>query len=158
MMSLLENQYDLIRGSRAVVFQFLEKEVKDDTFIPVAAFNNNTIATTLVHIANTYLSWAGNFVMKMDRVFYNEQGFSSLTEVKKLFEDVDGIVEQFLDKFAEEYEQPVANYKSGNKYVEATVLAVFTHTITHEFHHKGQIMSMCRLLGYVPPDTDIIRF
>jgi uncharacterized damage-inducible protein DinB len=158
MMSLLESQYDLIKGSRAAVFKFLQKEVKDDVFIPVAAFNNNAIAATLVHIVNTYLSWAGNFAMKMDRAFYDEQGFSSLTELKNLFEDVDGIVEQFLEKFAEEYEQPVANYKSGSKYVEATVLAVFTHMTTHEFHHKGQIMSMCRLLGHVPPDTDIIRF
>ncbi|HMI03855.1 MAG TPA: DinB family protein [Pedobacter sp.] len=157
-MSLLENQYDLIKGSRAAVFRFLEKEVKNDVFIPVAAFNNNTIAATLVHIVNTYLSWAGNFAMKMDRTFYNEQGFSSLTEVKKLFEDADRIIEQFLDKFAEEYEQLVANYKSGNRYVEATILAVFTHMTTHEFHHKGQIMSMCRLLGHTPPDTDIIRF
>ena len=40
---------------------------------------------------------------------------------------------------------------------EFTPLQLFTHTITHEFHHKGQVMSMSRLLGYVPVDADIIR-
>jgi uncharacterized damage-inducible protein DinB len=40
----------------------------------------------------------------------------------------------------------------------ATPLQLFTHVITHEFHHKGQILSRCRQLGYVPVDTDILRF
>jgi uncharacterized damage-inducible protein DinB len=26
---------------------------------------------------------------------------------------------------------------------------------THEFHHKGQIVLMARVLGYFPPDTDV---
>jgi len=33
-----------------------------------------------------------------------------------------------------------------------------THVMTHEFHHKGQIMTMGRMLGYTPPDADVIRF
>ncbi len=36
-------------------------------------------------------------------------------------------------------------------------LQLFTHVITHEFHHKGQIMSLSRHLGYTPVDADIIR-
>lgn len=33
-----------------------------------------------------------------------------------------------------------------------------THVMTHEFHHKGKIMTMGRMLGYTPPDADVIRF
>ncbi|WP_423227985.1 DinB family protein [Sabulibacter ruber] len=29
--------------------------------------------------------------------------------------------------------------------------------ITHEFHHKGQIPSLGRHLGFVPDDTDVVR-
>ncbi|MEP6627343.1 MAG: DinB family protein [Ginsengibacter sp.] len=36
-------------------------------------------------------------------------------------------------------------------------LSLFFHVITHEFHHKGQIATMCCIMGYPPPDTDIIR-
>jgi uncharacterized damage-inducible protein DinB len=32
---------------------------------------------------------------------------------------------------------------------------VFLHAMTHAFHHKGQAVAMCRLLGYPPPDTDL---
>ena len=37
-----------------------------------------------------------------------------------------------------------------------TRIWLLTHTETHEFHHKGQIASMARHLGYVPPNTDLI--
>ena len=29
------------------------------------------------------------------------------------------------------------------------------HTLTHAYHHKGQIVAMCRLLGSPAPDTDL---
>jgi len=29
------------------------------------------------------------------------------------------------------------------------------HVLTHHFHHKGQIVAMCRLLGQPCPDTDL---
>ncbi len=39
----------------------------------------------------------------------------------------------------------------------ATPRWLFTHTVTHEFHHKGQVVAMGRLLGYPPPETDLFR-
>ncbi|MFD1258691.1 DinB family protein [Mucilaginibacter terrae] len=38
------------------------------------------------------------------------------------------------------------------------MLQIFTHTITNEFHHKGQILIIFRLLGQTPPGSDMIRF
>jgi uncharacterized damage-inducible protein DinB len=35
---------------------------------------------------------------------------------------------------------------------------VLHHVLTHAFHHKGQIVSMCRSLGYPAPDTDLNQF
>lgn len=32
------------------------------------------------------------------------------------------------------------------------------HVLTHAFHHKGQIVAMCRLLGHPAPDTDLNNF
>jgi uncharacterized damage-inducible protein DinB len=29
------------------------------------------------------------------------------------------------------------------------------HVVTHYFHHKGQVVAMCRLLGYPAPETDL---
>lgn len=35
---------------------------------------------------------------------------------------------------------------------------VIHHVLTHAFHHKGQIVAMCRVLGYPAPDTDLSGF
>ena len=32
---------------------------------------------------------------------------------------------------------------------------VIHHFLTHAFHHKGQIVAMCRALGHPAPDTDL---
>lgn len=32
---------------------------------------------------------------------------------------------------------------------------VLHHVLTHAFHHKGQIVAMCRALGHPAPDTDM---
>ena len=32
---------------------------------------------------------------------------------------------------------------------------VLHHVLTHAFHHKGQIVAMCRALGHPAPDTDL---
>ncbi len=37
----------------------------------------------------------------------------------------------------------------------STPALVLHHVLTHAFHHKGQIVSMCRILGYPAPDTDL---
>ena len=39
-----------------------------------------------------------------------------------------------------------------------TPALILHHVLTHAFHHKGQIVSMCRILGYPAPDTDLNNF
>ena len=40
--------------------------------------------------------------------------------------------------------------------ITCTPAHVIHHVLTHAFHHKGQIVSMCRMLGYPAPDTDVL--
>lgn len=35
---------------------------------------------------------------------------------------------------------------------------VLHHVLTHAFHHKGQIVAMCRVIGSPAPDTDLSQF
>jgi uncharacterized damage-inducible protein DinB len=39
-----------------------------------------------------------------------------------------------------------------------TPALVLHHVFTHTFHHKGQIVAMCRILGHPAPDTDLNQF
>lgn len=156
-MELLQQQYQLAKESRAVVLRFLADEVKYDAFKPVAPFSDKTIAWMLVHIANTYLFWTGNFSLKLNLSFYSANDIQDINDVEKLFGNIDALLQQFIQTFGENLQRPIAGLNSAGAPVHTHAFAVFTHVLTHEFHHKGQIMSMCRLLGHVPPDADIIR-
>ena len=39
-----------------------------------------------------------------------------------------------------------------------TPALVLHHVLTHAFHHKGQIVAMCRVLGHPAGDTDLNHF
>lgn len=158
MVALLQKQYELIKGSREVVLNFVEQQVAGDLNTPLDTFDGKTIRYLLVHTANTYLHWLSYYALKQEVDFKEDAGLTSVQLIRPLYEQADEAVAVFLHHFAEKIEYPVSGTLSRNRQVTTTPLALFTHVITHEFHHKGQIMTMCRLLGYVPPDTDVIRF
>ena len=156
-MDMLRQQYELIKRSRSVMLNFIENQVGEGYIVPIKEFNNKDIRYFLLHINNTYKHWGANFGMnkKLPYIDYNSQ--LSLTEVRKLFDETDKLVAEFLNHFKQP-DQPVTNKANSGILLTVTPLELFTHMITHEFHHKGQIMTMCRLLGHIPPDTDVIRY
>jgi uncharacterized damage-inducible protein DinB len=49
------------------------------------------------------------------------------------------------------------HFPDGDSAVRTPAL-VLHHVLTHAFHHKGQIVSMCRALGHPAGDTDLNQF
>jgi uncharacterized damage-inducible protein DinB len=83
----------------------------------------------------------------------------SVDQIRTVYKSVDQIVEKFLTQFDLAQDKPVSGrIQSRSTDVAMTPLQLFTHVITHEYHHKGQVLSISRQLGYTPIDTDIIRF
>jgi uncharacterized damage-inducible protein DinB len=130
-----------------------------DLFKPVGEFNQSSIADLLVHNANTYTSWIGNFGLDRDTAFIKTGEVTSLDDIRSLFEKIDLIVAEFLGKYEANYDEPfTAMVKHRQFPLTLSPLQLYTQAVTHEFHHKGQIVTMSRLLGYTPVDTDVIRF
>lgn len=79
-----------------------------------------------------------------------------MEKVRTRFKLVDATVQRFLDEYNDRWLENIANEVKWQKEPWSTTpLWLLTHTETHEFHHKGQIVSMARHLGYNPPDTDL---
>ena len=158
MKELLSAQYELVKGARGALFTYCAT-TGEDFFKPVPTFNDNSIRDLWVHIANTYISWLDNFALDGTRTFYDNEEVQTLYQIKTIFDDVDLIVNDFLGKYRDDYLSSVTKH-IARKGITLTLspLQLFTHVITHEFHHKGQILTMSRLLGYTPVDTDVIRF
>jgi uncharacterized damage-inducible protein DinB len=49
------------------------------------------------------------------------------------------------------------HFPDGDVSVRTPAL-VLHHVLTHAFHHKGQIVAMCRALGHPAPVTDLNQF
>lgn len=156
MKELLIQQYALVTESRAVVLDFLEEQLPNEAFQLASGFSDNSPGKMMLHIANVYFHWIGNFSLGLNMGIYPDQHVSSISVLRSIFEEVNQLMEIYLNQFGDIPQEKICGTIS-NRSLEFDVLKLFTHVITHEFHHKGQVMSMCRLLGHTPVDADVIR-
>lgn len=158
-MHILTHQYDLIRDRRQTLFRYCENITQEHFTLKHDSFGGGSIQYLFVHIANTYTFWLGHFTNIALTQFAKPADHTTVQQIRLLYESVDNITEKFLIQFDPVLEQPITNkISSRDVEVAITPLQLFTHVITHEYHHKGQILSMSRQMEYTPIDTDIIRF
>ena len=159
-MSLPVAQYEMVKSSRKVVLDFCKSFTDSDYIKAVPDFGRGgSIRNLHVHTANAYIFWLVNFAQNRSEAYYDPAQITQLSQVNDAFLHVDEYVKEYLSIFHDKWHDPLSGQAPGTgKNVVTTPLTLFTHMITHEFHHKGQIMTMGRILGYLPPDTDILRF
>ncbi len=158
-MEILFHQYDLVKERRETLFQYCESMEQKHLNENLENFGGRSIGYLLVHTANTYNFWLGHFPKIHDKPLVKSENYSSILKIRALYHERNDVVFDFLKKFDQSMDTPITNkLPSRNIDLAITPLQLFTHVVTHEYHHKGQILSMSRQLGYTPIDTDIIRF
>ncbi len=150
-------QYQLVVSARHVLFAYCHSMQPADMLKPIPQFNNSSINSLLVHNANTYVHWLIKVAAQRQFDFFEDKDIS-ITAIEKIYAIVDQTVADFLLQFEETLDVAIPFSIPGKGFqLTLSPLQLFTHVITHEFHHKGQILTMSRTLGYTPIDTDIIR-
>ncbi|MCP9752893.1 DinB family protein [Ferruginibacter sp. HRS2-29] len=156
--SLANEQYDLVKQSRKVLLDYCETMSSEDFVNENNSFGRGGSARNLlVHIAHVYQYWVARHAMERKVEFDSYESRHNLTEVRLLFDEVDIFMNEFIQTMRGDQEDALVRYHLNGKEGFVNKLKLFTHVITHEFHHKGQILSLSRHLGYLPVDTDIIR-
>lgn len=157
-MNLFVKQYDWIRLTREELFQYCESMTIEDYTYELDQFGWGSIRNLHVHVAACYQSWLANFGLKKGVTPVTANLISNVQDMRQVFERVDHLVYEFLEEFNGQWEFGIkGNVPWQEEKEELTTLWLYTHVITHEFHHKGQIVSMSRNLGYIPEDTDLIE-
>lgn len=154
----LKKQYKLTQNARAELLNYCSTIKPEDLNKKVNGFNDSTITGLLLHIANTYQFWLKRFAGKQEFEYFDENNINDITDIKRIFADTDKLVLGFLDSYPYHTTRIKGEIFWLKTDMTFNVLELFTHVVTHEFHHKGQIMTISRLLGYTPIDADIIRF
>ena len=156
MSDVLQQQYSLIRSTRESLFTFLEGIPLRDLHTTLPNFGSGSIIKTHIHAADCYQYWLSSFVFQQKRRDATDREIeqSDVAAVRARFDLVDQLVQRFMDKFDSRWFESVEVSWQQEPW-STTPLWLLTHTETHEFHHKGQIVAMARHLGYTPPDTDL---
>ena len=157
MYTTLLHQYQLVISSRAVLLNYCETISPDDLLTPLSSFDNQSMVTRMMHSANCYLFWLAKCCMQEGRPEFNIEDHRDITAVRQAFEQVNLMMNNFLHHFTDSLAVPRLFARPDGSELTRSPLDIFTHVITHEFHHKGQVISMSRQLGYTPVDTDVIN-
>ena len=156
MIEVMRQQYALARRCRSILFDFLRDVVGNDGLNRVfSEFGDKSIRHLLEHSAGCYFSWLGFHALGRPRASFAHGPCTTMEEVTNLYGRVDQLVAHFFERFGGSGDILIRTEHDPGEWISATPLELFSHTITHEFHHKGQIVWMTRLLGHVPRDTDL---
>jgi uncharacterized damage-inducible protein DinB len=157
MKDVLLRQYTFVQDSRAVLFSFCDAVSAAHFVKEVEGFGRGgSMRNLIVHVANSYRYWIAGHCMKetVSPLVYDD--YVNVDDCRRLYNTVDGEIFRLISSFETDYMKDIASSGPDN-IITASPFKVFMHGITHEYHHKGQMLSIARHLGYIPVDTDIIR-
>ena len=151
-------KYALVASARSVLLNYCATLAPAHFTAPVAEMNDGSIRDLLVHVAGCYGYWQGQVGLGREAAHPQPETVLDVAARRAVFAGVDALVADFSQHHAAGWLTPkLFALPRRAQPQKLTPLQLFTHTLTHEFHHEGQALSLSRLLGYVPVDTDIIR-
>lgn len=156
-MDVFINQYDWIRRTRELLFRYCETMSQTDYVKELEAFGGDSIRNLHVHVADCYRVWLGSRALGRSLPKITADSVNTVEEMRDIFRKTDDLLHEFLEEFKGKWEHTIHISFGEDDSAEISALWLYTHTVTHEFHHKGQIVKIGRQLGYIPPDTDLIE-
>lgn len=154
-------EYEWVKQTRQILLNQC-KELNKDDFTKEFEFGFKSIRDSLVHAAGCYHAWLGSFVLSetsspllTKEIINNIQ----VDDIQRYFEQADRYVEKILEQFTDKFDKPIEKelaWRANSGLIRKTPRQLLVHSITHESHHKGQIVAMLRLLGHTPKNTDIL--
>ena len=124
----------------------------------VPGFGFPTIRAQVVHILNCEGFWI-HTLQTLPFVDQDPAARPTVSDARVLQREVSLNTVNYLSDLSEQHlnAETELHFSDGDTAVRTPAL-VLHHVLTHAFHHKGQIVSMCRILGYPAPDTDLNQF
>lgn len=152
--------YEWVKGSRERLFAWTETLTPEVYTLERPDFAYGSIRNVHAHVADCYLLWVGARGLGLERHHkgLDTSGLADVPAMRVAFRDVDEVLEVAFERFTD-LNAPMDVQVSQQGTERVTQRWLVMHPVTHEFHHKGQMLAMGRVLGhpYPPgPDTDLV--
>ncbi len=121
-------------------------------------FGFRTLREQVIHIFNCEGRWIQS-LQGLRYVNRKPEECPAVADARLLQQEVMQRTHEYLSNLTDQQLNTDTELLFPEEYVATrTPALVLHHTMTHAFHHKGQIVAMCRVLGYPAHYTDIIQF
>lgn len=143
--------YDLTKRTRAKVLDWLATLPPEVFTREHENFAYGSLKNIYAHVADCYLGWVAEVGLGRDPV---EIRVKDVSDLRAVFAKVDATLTEALESF-DNPDHPFTS-PSGQTFTQRWLIL---HTITHEFHHKGQALALARVLGHPHPgnpDADLV--
>jgi uncharacterized damage-inducible protein DinB len=151
MTSDLRSLSDWTRKTREQLFTFTEMLPNDIYTLEHPDFAYGSIRNIHAHVAFGHLLWVGVMGLGLERASL-ELPVAQIPDVNAMrerFKTVDAILERALASFTDPDVLFERTYRG--EVLKLTQRWVIVRPITHEFHHKGQLLALARVLGHPMP-------
>jgi uncharacterized damage-inducible protein DinB len=156
--SEMHEVYGWVKATRHGLLEYCASVAPETLAQQRPEFGLGSMAGAMLHIAGCYQFWLARTLYGRSEVEFESQPCPDAAGLAKLFaEEVDPLVEEVLTGYpGARLSAPLAIVVPWQPQpLQVSPLWLLTHVITHEFHHKGQVVAYGRILGYPPPETDL---
>jgi uncharacterized damage-inducible protein DinB len=158
---MIRTEYEWVKQTRQELLDFCST-IDSNDFTRHMGFGWQSIRDSLVHVADCYCAWLGSFVLlktKSPLTSKEDLFVLEINDIRLRFEQVDSYVNEVFETYSFQLDEPIIReipWRTSGEVISMTSRKLLLHVMTHEFHHKGQIVAMARQLGYEPPNTDVL--
>jgi len=121
-------------------------------------FGFPTLRNQVVHLFSTEESWV-RVLQGLDYANRNPAQHPAVADARRLQQEIIRATHTYLSTLTDQQlnTDTQLRFSDGDSAIRTPAL-VLHHVLTHAFHHKGQIVAMCRALDRPAPDTDLNQF
>jgi len=135
------------------------EQVELDDFERETGSSHRSLRGTMAHMLGAQRLWLSRFLGNPLPVMPGEDDYPSLAALRDGFEEHWSELEFFIASLTDEALAVEISWTNDRGEVCAQPLwQPLLHTATHDAYHRGQVTTMLRQLGYLPPHTDLASY
>jgi uncharacterized damage-inducible protein DinB len=131
-----------------------------DAYLRDLGSSHGGVHGTLVHLIGAEDIWLQRWNGTSPATFYTVNDFPTFDAVRERRVSVEAALTRYVRSLGSDAEAArVVAYKDlkGNPHAEP-LWQLMQHLANHSTYHRGQVVTMLRQLGAVPPSTDLVAY
>jgi uncharacterized damage-inducible protein DinB len=152
----IKNFHDWTHATLSILLKHLEGLPTAEYTKTMEGFGLLSIRNQVVHMLECETRWVSR---AQGRAFsyFDPAMYPAVADARDLQQKVVRETLAYLRSINEEQlNQEIALHLPEGESISRTPGGLLHHVLTHAFHHKGQIVAMCRTLGHSAPNTDLV--